>query len=262
MSNFRHKKKFGQHFLKDKNLVKKIVLSANLSANSKVWEIGPGKGILTEELLNNVTDLTVFEIDKELYPILENKFGTKINLIKKDILQAKWEDYFSDKKISIVANLPYQITSPFLFSVAKYADKFEKVVVMIQKEVAERINSGVGTKNYGILSLKMQHYFNVEFLFKVDKKMFFPPPKIDSAVIRLTPKKDKIYLENEKLYWKIVELAFRNRRKMLRKNLLEIVSKDKMPELEEKSGIKLTRRGETLNAKDFFRLYTAISSLS
>ncbi len=262
MSNFHIKKKFGQHFLTDKNLVKKIVLSANLSADSQVWEIGPGKGILTEELLNNVTNLTTFEIDQELYPILETRFGTKINLVKKDILRVNWNDYFTDQKITIVANLPYQITSPFLFSVAKYADKFDKVVVMIQKEVAERINSGVGTKNYGILSLKIQHYFDVEFLFKVDKKMFFPPPKIDSAVIRLTPKANKMYLENEDLYWKIIETSFRNRRKMLRKNLLSIISKDKMAELEQQSGILLTRRGETLNAQDFYKLYSAINSLS
>ena len=262
MSDFHYKKKFGQHFLTDKNLVKKIVLSAQLSSDSQVWEIGPGKGILTEELLKTVADLTAFEIDNELYPILEKKFGSKINLIKKDILRINWNDYFHDKKISIVANLPYQITSPFLFSVAKYADKFDKVVVMIQKEVAERINSGVGTKNYGILSLKMQHYFDVEFLFKVDKKMFFPQPKIDSAVIKLTPKINRMVLENEELYWKIVETSFRNRRKMLRKNLLSIISKDKMEELEQKSGILLTRRGETLNAKDFYNLYSAISSLS
>jgi 16S rRNA (adenine1518-N6/adenine1519-N6)-dimethyltransferase len=262
MSNFRYKKKFGQHFLTDKNLVKKIVSSAHLTAESKVWEIGPGKGILTEELLNKISNLTVFEIDKELYPILENKFGDKIILVKKDILRINWTHYFEKENITIVANLPYQITSPFLFTVAKFSEKFNNIVVMIQKEVAERIISGVGTKNYGILSLKMQHYFNVEFLFKVDKKMFFPQPKIDSAVIKLTPKDNRIYLENEKLYWKIVENSFRNRRKMLRKNLQNIVEKDKLNYVEEKSGIQLTRRGETLNAKDFFNLYSAINSLS
>jgi len=247
MKNFRHKKSLGQHFLKDKNIVKKIADLAEIEENESIWEVGPGKGILTNELLLQKCNLTCFEIDESLYPILLEKFGNKIHLINKDIL--------------IVANLPYQITSPFLFRVTEHADYFKRVVVMIQKEVAERINAGVGTKDYGKLSLKMQFYFNVEYGFTVKPHLFFPPPKVDSAVIILTPRKDKPILKDEKYFWRIVEVAFQNRRKMLRRNLRMILSKEKIEELGASCNIELTRRGETLTEKDFIELYEAVSKL-
>ena len=198
MKKFRQKKSLGQHFLKDKNVVKKIADLAEIQENELVWEVGPGKGILTQELLLQTNNLTCFEIDDSLYPILIKKFGTNINLIGKDILKINWKEYLNNKQLKIVANLPYQITSPFLFKVTENAASFKRVVVMIQKEVAERINAGVGTKDYGKLSLKMQFYFNVEYGFTVKPHLFIPPPKVDSAVIILTPRKDKPILEDEK----------------------------------------------------------------
>ena len=261
MKKFRHKKSLGQHFLKDKNIVKKIADLAEIEENEAVWEVGPGKGILTQELLMKKCNLTCFEIDESLYPILFEKFGTNINLVNKDILKINWKEYLKEKQLKIVANLPYQITSPFLFKVTENADNFKKVVIMIQKEVAERINAGVGTKDYGKLSLKIQFYFKVDYGFTVKPHLFFPPPKVDSAVIVLTPRKDKPCLEDEKFFWKVVEVAFQNRRKMLRRNLRMILSKEKVEELGVNCKIDLARRGETLTEKDFIELYENVRTL-
>ena len=261
MKKFRHKKSLGQHFLKDKNVVRKIANLAEIEENEAVWEVGPGKGILTEQLLLQKCNLTCFEIDESLFPILFEKFGKSINLVNKDILKINWKEYLNDKQIKIVANLPYQITSPFLFRVTEHADNFSRVVVMIQKEVAERINAGIGTKDYGRLSLKMQFYFNVEYGFTVKPHLFFPPPKVDSAVIILTPRKDKPVLEDERFFWRVVEVAFQNRRKMLRRNLRVLLPKDKIEELGASCKIELTRRGETLTEEDFIELYEAVRQL-
>jgi 16S rRNA (adenine1518-N6/adenine1519-N6)-dimethyltransferase len=261
MKKFRQKKSLGQHFLKDKNIVRKIADLAEIEENESVWEVGPGRGILTQELLLQKCNLTCFEIDETLYPILFEKFGTTINLINKDILKINWKDYLDESKLKIVANLPYQITSPFLFRVTENAANFKRVVVMIQKEVAVRINAGVGTKDYGRLSLKMQFYFNVEYGFTVKPHLFFPPPKVDSAVIILTPRKDKPILEDENLFWRIVEVAFQNRRKMLRRNLRIILSIEKIEVLGNISNIDLTRRGETLTELDFIELYDDVRKL-
>ena len=253
------KKSLGQHFLTDKNIVRKIVNVADIQAEDFVWEVGPGKGILTEELLQTGCDLTAFEIDEKLYPILEDKFSNKLNLIKKDILKADWEDFFPNEKIKIVANLPYQITSPFLFKVVSFAEKFSQIVIMIQKEVAQRINAKIGIKDYGILTLKMQFYFDVSYEFTVKPHLFYPKPKVDSAVIKLIPRKDKPEIDDEKFFWRIVETSFRNRRKMLRNNLKAILFSEQMEELSKE--FDLSRRGETFSEKEFVDLYHKIQIL-
>ena len=151
----------------------------------------PGKGILTKELVIRQAKLTCFEIDSTLYDHLEYRFRSDIILIKQDVLKTDWKKHLPDEKVKIVANLPYQITSPFLFEVARFAEHFSKIVVMIQKEVAQRINAKLGTKDYGILTLKMQYYFDVKYEFTVKPHLFKPPPKVDSAVISLTPRINK-----------------------------------------------------------------------
>ncbi|OQX70492.1 MAG: ribosomal RNA small subunit methyltransferase A [Candidatus Cloacimonas sp. 4484_275] len=256
---FRHKKSLGQHFLIDKNIVKKIVKIADIQAAENVWEIGAGKGILTEELVNADSKLTVFEVDKTLFPHLEEKFGDKITLVKQDVLKANWQKLLEGRKIKIVANLPYQITSPFLFRVASFSENISLVVVMIQKEVAQRINAKTGSKDYGILSLKMQFYFDVSYQFTVKPHLFFPQPKVESAVISMMPRKNKPEIKDEKLFWKIVETAFRNRRKMLRNNLKTILSSDLIEKIAE--SFDLTRRGETFSESEFLDLYHKIVSL-
>jgi len=236
--------------------VQKIVRIAEIKENEQVWEIGPGKGILTEELIRTGCKLTAFEIDEKLYPHLEEKFSDKMYLVEKDILKANWEEFFPKEKVIITANLPYQITSPFLFKVASFADKFSKIVIMVQKEVARRISAKIGTKDYGILSLKMQYYFDVSYEFTVKPHLFFPRPKVDSAVIKLVPRTGKPQIEDEKLFWRIVEVTFRNRRKMLRNNLKDILSSEQIQKISLE--FELTRRGETLTEEGFLQLYRLV----
>ena len=259
IKNFHHKKKLGQHFLIDKNIIRKIVDIANVQENEQVWEIGPGKGILTEELLNRNCNLTAFEIDEKLYPILEDKFSNKINLIKEDVLKANWKKLLPDEKVKIVANLPFQITSPFLFKVVSFAEHFSKIVIMIQKEVAQRIKAKVGSKDYGILTLKMQYYFDISYEFTVKSHLFYPKPKVDSAVISLIPRKEKPEIEDEKFFWRIVETSFRNRRKMLRNNLKEILNAEQIEELSD--DFDLSKRGETLTESEFIKLFEEIERI-
>ncbi len=254
---FKYKKKLGQHFLRDKNIARKIIQIADIQENESVWEIGPGKGILTEELIRYKCDLTAFEIDKELIQTLQARFNKQVKLINQDILKTVWESFFSKGKIKIVSNLPYQITSPFLFKVASYSNKFSRIVIMIQKEVAQRLNAKVGTKEYGVLTLKMQYYFNIKYEFTVKPHLFYPPPKVDSAVIKLIPRINIPEIEDEPLFWKIIETSFRNRRKMLRNNLKTILSAEDLMKLSE--NFDLTLRGESLTESEFIKLYNLIS---
>ncbi len=259
--NHKHKKALGQHFLHDKNIIRKIVRESKVTNGTEVLEVGPGEGVLTEELLSIGAKVTAVELDKDLVPILEQRFGDSIKLINWDILRLKWDELGIPEGSAIVANLPYQITSPFVFKAITYRNFFPNITIMIQKEVAERIMAGPGTKAYGILSLKTQFYYNPEYLFTVPPHLFTPPPKVDSAVIRLTPRENQPSIKNEKFFWHLVETSFRNRRKMLRVNLKSILSKEGIASLQESGPIDLTRRGETLNEEEFISLYTAILPL-
>ncbi|MDD3051711.1 MAG: 16S rRNA (adenine(1518)-N(6)/adenine(1519)-N(6))-dimethyltransferase RsmA [Candidatus Cloacimonetes bacterium] len=257
---FHHKKKFGQNFLSDKNIIKKIVAQANLNENEAVWEIGPGLGILTEEILKFTNDLTVFEIDRELYPHLETKFADKIKLVKADVLRTDWSELLS-QKTKIIANIPYQITSPLLFRISEHADFFSKIVLMMQKEVADRITASRGTKDYGALTLKMNYHFVPQKLFTVKPHLFYPPPKVESTVIEFIPRKDKPSIENIEAYWKLIEFCFRNRRKMLRRNLRTLFPDTSSEVFETLTSIDLSRRGETLSEEEFIILHNSLSSI-
>ena len=251
----KHKKSLGQHFLKDQIILDEIAESANINQDDCVWEIGPGTGYLTDHLIKRNIKPLCFEVDKDLWPYLREKYKTNIDLIEKDILKVNWKEYLQDKQVKIVANLPYQITSPFLFKVIDHYSSFDLLVVMIQKEVAKRICSLPDKKDYGILSLKIQYYYNAEILFNVGPEKFDPPPKVDSSVIRLTPRKNKPEIEDLKLFWRIVETAFRTRRKMLRNNLRSFKYSIEFSEIDKKSPIDFNRRGETLSEADFICLY-------
>lgn len=257
----KHKKALGQHFLSDRNIVRKIVAEAGISPGMEVLEVGPGAGILTQALIEAGAIVTAVEIDRDLIEPLKKRFGDKIKLIHKDILRLKWDDLNLPEGSAIVANLPYQITSPFLFKAIEYRHLFSSITVMIQKEVAERISAGPGTKAYGILSLKTQFYYNPEYLFTIGPEFFTPPPKVDSAVIKLSLRANPPEVKNPKQFWNMVELSFRNRRKMLRVNLLSFLPKDKLAVLQEQGPIDLTRRGETLDEKEFLMLFDALTAM-
>lgn len=249
------KKSFGQHFLTDQQILSDIVDYAQLKENEQVWEIGPGSGNLTDYILKKNVKLTCFEIDRDLYPILKSKYDNQINLIERDIIKVKWDELLTGNHYKIVSNLPYQITSPFLFKVIKHHQYFDSLVIMIQKEVAQRICSLPNKKDYGVLSLKIQYYFHTEYLMSVAPEKFTPPPKVDSSVIKLTPRTDQPKIDDIQLFWKIVDIAFGNRRKMLRNNLKVLNYNTEYTQIANNSPIDFNRRGETLSEEDFYNLY-------
>lgn len=217
----RPKKYLGQHFLKDKNIAHRIVDSLLLTKGvNHVIEIGPGTGVLTQYLMSNPEiDLRVVEIDRESVTYLSDHYPTlKDRIVSDDFLQLKLDKLFADNLI-IIGNFPYNISSQIFFRVLEYRHQVSQVVCMIQKEVADRIAEKEGSKTYGILSVLLQTFYTIEYLFKVPPGVFFPPPKVISAVIRLV-RNQRDQLEcDESLYKKVVKQAFQNRRKTLRNAL-------------------------------------------
>ncbi len=258
---FRAKKELGQHFLKDKNIAGKIAGLGRIERGEAVWEIGPGRGILTRELLQCTKNVTAFEIDEELYPGIEAEFGSRLHLVKEDVLRANWVKLLPEDKIKIIANIPYQITSPLIMKMISFREHIALVVIMMQREVAERLRAKPGCKEYSFLSIKAQFYFNVKYEFTVKPHLFFPPPKIESAVVSFHPRESIPELQDPERFWEIVDTSFRSRRKTLRNNLKYILSADKIAELEKQTGIALVRRAETLSIPEFVELYNLVRML-
>ena len=247
----RAKKGLGQHFLKDENIAKKIVTSLSSEINPlNVLEIGPGMGILTKYLLADKNiNLKAIEVDKDSvsylkthYPELQN------NIIDDDFLEYDLKNIFATP-FSIIGNFPYNISSQILFKVLEYRDQIPEVVGMFQKEVAQRIASDPNCKEYGIISVLIQAYYKIDYLFTVNEQVFSPPPKVKSAVIRLTRNQTKYLDCNEELFIKIVKTAFNQRRKMLR-NALSIFEK----QFNKIDPSYLTKRAENLSVEDFISI--------
>jgi 16S rRNA (adenine1518-N6/adenine1519-N6)-dimethyltransferase len=221
----RPKKFLGQHFLKDKQIAERIVSSLLLQDGlNQVIEIGPGTGVLTQWMvLNKDIQLTLVEIDRESVAYLHEHYPSLgESIIEGDFLELNLAGRFSGT-LNIIGNFPYNISSQIFFKVLDNRDQVQQVVCMIQKEVADRIAEKEGSKTYGILSVLLQTYYNIEYLFKVPPGVFFPPPKVVSAVIRLV-RNDRAKLEcDEQLYRRVVKQAFQNRRKTLR-NALKILN--------------------------------------
>jgi 16S rRNA (adenine1518-N6/adenine1519-N6)-dimethyltransferase len=217
----RPKKFLGQHFLKDQNIAFKIVEAVNLGpGKNRVLEIGPGTGVLTQFLsANKNIELRLVEIDHESVSFLKHHYPElRDQIVEGDFLALSTKDLFSDDFI-IVGNFPYNISSQIFFKVLELRNQVTQVVCMLQKEVAERIAEKEGSKTYGILSVLLQAYYDIEFLFKVPPGVFHPPPKVMSAVIRLTRNKTQQLACDENLFKKIVKQSFQNRRKTLRNAL-------------------------------------------
>lgn len=225
MTQVRAKKHLGQHFLKDQEIARRIAESLPLRVASPVLEIGPGMGVLTKYLLQNpLINLRAVEIDSESVVYLHQHFP-QLEVIEGDFLQMDLNKLY-DGKFSVIGNFPYNISSQILFKVLDYKDKIPNVAGMLQKEVAERIASKPGKKAYGILSVFMQAYYHVEYLFTVSEQVFDPPPKVKSAVIRFTRNEVEKLDCDEKLFRTVVKTAFNQRRKTLRNSLKPLVEKD------------------------------------
>jgi len=219
MTRVKPKKSLGQHFLKDKNIAHKVADSLTGRGYDSVLEIGPGKGILTGFLLQrNFPDFKVIELDHESVLYLKEHFPGLDNIIQGDFLAMDLYKYFNGR-LGISGNFPYNISSPILFRVLENRDKIVEVCGMFQKEVAERVCSGPGSRAYGILSVLLQVFYNVEYLFTVPEYVFSPPPKVKSGVIRLTRNEVKDIGVDERLFTRVVKAGFNQRRKKLRNSI-------------------------------------------
>lgn len=219
MERVKPKKGLGQHFLKDRNIAKKIADSLSGTGYESVLEIGPGMGILTQYLLErNFNDLRLVEIDNESVHYLHEAFPEFKSIISGDFLKMDIRSLFPGK-IAIVGNFPYNISSQILFRVLEHRDMVTEVTGMLQKEVAERICAGPGSKTYGILSVLLQAYYQIKYLFTVPEHVFSPPPKVKSAVIQLRRNETISLACDEDLFLRVVKACFNQRRKTLRNSV-------------------------------------------
>ena len=257
MTLVRAKKHLGQHFLTDKNIAAKIVDSLKPEGRfGHVLEVGPGMGVLSDFLLQKSEyETSLIDIDTESYDFLKKKYPQLgARLINADFLELDFKSIFPEN-FAIIGNFPYNISSQILFKVLDNRQQVVEVVGMFQKEVAERCAAKPGSKEYGILSVFLQAYYKVEYLFTVKAGVFNPPPKVLSAVIRLT-RNDKQTLDcDEKLFWQIVKAGFNQRRKTLRNAISSLINKEK---LTDKPVLDL--RAERLSVEDFVKLTNAVSA--
>lgn len=249
------KKHLGQHFLIDLDIAKKIVDSLSLTAQyKKVIEVGPGMGVLTQYLIENKNYETFpVDIDRESIGYLAEKYPSlKGNIIYADFLKVDLNELITNEPFAVIGNFPYNISSQILFKVLDYKDQIPEVVGMFQKEVAERVAAQPGSKTYGITSVLLQAFYDIEYLFTVNEDVFDPPPKVKSAVIRLTRNEKKQLECDEKRFKTIVKMAFNQRRKMLRKSLKSLLN-----DTNKDVGI-LTQRPEQLSVQEFVELTNLI----
>ena len=229
MTSVRAKKNLGQHFLKDKDIARNIVESLRADNLTKVLEIGPGMGVLTQFLLQNKSyETSVVEIDRESVDYLAQHFPElKDRIISDDFLRLNLNKYFTEP-FAIIGNFPYNISSQIFFKVLEYHNQIPEVVGMLQKEVAERLAAPPGSKTYGILSVFLQAYYDIEYLFTVDENLFIPPPKVKGGVIRLTRNQTEHLNCDEKLFKSVVKMAFNQRRKTMRNSLGSMIHNDEL----------------------------------
>ncbi len=253
-------KKFGQNFLTQPAIARKIVNALQISDEDHIIEIGPGKGILTDLIIEKYpSTFTAIEIDRNLAKELAEKYSDRLTIIEKDFLSINLSELFSSKKrIKVIGNIPYKITSPILFKLLDHYSEIDCVVLMMQKEVAKRIVAKTRTKDYGILSVTLQTFSDVEYLFDVGNINFYPVPKVDSAIIKLNFIQSVEGIDNLGLHRKIIRGVFNYRRKMIRNSLTRIFDQSIVTSL---NNFDLTRRPEQLSVDDFKELANSINKM-
>ena len=254
--NFKFSKSLGQNFLIDDSVLTDIVEGAEVNKDDLIIEIGPGVGSLTAQLIGKAKKVVSIELDNDLIPILQEELGQYENftLIHKDALKVDFNEIIGDEKsVKLVANLPYYVTTPIIVKLLKDNYNFKSLTIMIQKEVAERINAEPNCKEYGALSLLVQYYCDTKIVRKVSPGSFIPRPKVDSIVIRLDRLSEKrVEVKDEKLMFEIIRNAFNMRRKTMWDAVKFLgMKKEDIEKVFELSGIDQKRRGETLSLHEF-----------
>lgn len=268
---FTFKKSFGQNFLTDTNILQKIVDTAEIDKNVNVIEIGPGIGALTEFLAESAAEVMAFEIDDRLVPILADTLRDfdNVTVVNQDILKVDLAQYIAEFKnpdlpIKVVANLPYYITTPILMHLIESGIPFSEFVVMMQREVADRISAQPNTKAYGSLSIAVQYYMTAKVAFIVPRTVFVPAPNVDSAILKMVRRdQPAVAVQDEKFFFKVSKASFVHRRKTLWNNLTSHFGKSeetkaKLTAALEQAELSPSVRGEALTLADFARLADAL----
>ena len=268
---FTFKKSFGQNFLTDTNILQKIVDTAEVDDQVNVIEIGPGIGALTEFLAERAAQVMAFEIDHRLVPILADTLRDfdNVTVVNEDILKVDLAQHIQNFKnpdlpIKVVANLPYYITTPILMHLIESGIPFSEFVVMMQKEVADRISAQPNTKAYGSLSIAVQYYMTAKVAFIVPRTVFVPAPNVDSAILKMVRRPEPaVAVEDEKFFFKVSKASFTHRRKTLWNNLTGYFGKteeikDKLTKALDQAGLSPSVRGEALSLEEFASLTDAL----
>ena len=267
--NFIFQKKFGQNFLINTGILEDIIAAAEITKDDFVLEIGPGIGTMTQYLCESAREVVAVEIDKNLIPILKDTLSAydNVEVINDDILKVDINKLANErnagKPIKVVANLPYYITTPIIMGLFESHVPIDSITIMVQKEVADRMQEGPGSKEYGALSLAVQYYAHPEIVVNVPPSCFMPQPKVGSAVIRLTRhEQPPVDVENEKLMFQLIRASFNQRRKTLANGLNNYsglsLNKEVIQSCIEELGVPLTIRGEALSLEQFAKLSNII----
>ena len=270
---FTFKKSFGQNFLTDTNILQKIVDTAEIDKQVNVIEIGPGIGALTEFLAESAAEVMAFEIDDRLVPILADTLRDfdNVTVVNQDILKVDLAQYMAEFKnpdlpIKVVANLPYYITTPILMHLIESGIPFSEFVVMMQREVADRISAQPNTKAYGSLSIAVQYFMTAKVAFIVPRTVFVPAPNVDSAILKMVRRdQPAVAVQDEKFFFKVSKASFVHRRKTLWNNLTSYfgkseATKGKLTAALERADLSPSVRGEALSLEEFARLADALKS--
>ena len=256
-NNFNFKKKFGQNFIVDENIINNIIRKSGVDKDTLVIEIGPGAGSLTNKLANTAKNVICYEIDETLKDILSTnlKDYNNVEVIYQDFLKAnviediKKYDY---NKIYVVANLPYYITTPIIISIIEKKLPIDKIVVMVQKEVGDRFKAKVGTKDYNSLSIYLNYYYEIQKLMDISRNIFIPKPNVDSIVVEMK-RKEKLLEVNEEVFFKLIRDSFTQKRKTLRNNL-KGYDLEKIEQVLNKYNMDLSVRAEQISLEIFIEI--------
>ncbi len=260
--NHKPRKRFGQHFLTDTGVIHRMVTMVNLNEFDHLVEIGPGQGALTDALVERTASLTLIELDRDLIAQLQARYVdvSQLKIHQGDALQVNYGELSpAQSPIRIIGNLPYNISTPLLLHLTTYVDDIQDMHFMLQKEVVDRIAASPNNKTYGRLSIMMQYHYAATALFDVPPAAFNPPPKVQSAIVRLVPHRVKPHAAKDyAIFSEVVRLAFNQRRKMVRNSLSSIMTGEQLEQL----GIAETVRPEQLSVADFVKISNNVKEIT